>query len=57
MLGTKNMPIEHFFLLSFLLLLFTATPRAYGNSQDRSGIEAAVPAYTTATATPDLSRM
>ena len=44
------------FFLSYLfiyLLAFRATPAAYGSFQARDPIGAVLPAYTTATATPD----
>ena len=44
-----NIPGCHFFFL------FMATPVAYGSSQARGRIGATAEAYTTATATPDLS--
>ena len=39
----------------FFLLLFMAAPAAHGSSQPRDKVRAAAVAYTTATATPDLS--
>ena len=38
---------------SVFVLLFRATLTAYGSSQARGRIGAKLPAYTTATATPD----
>ena len=45
----------HFFVLSFCLFYFRATPVAYGGSQTRGQIRDAATAYTTATAMPDPS--
>ena len=40
----------------FVLFFFRAAPAAYRGSQARGPIGAVVPAYATASATPDLSR-
>ena len=40
-------------LLKILFCLFRAAPMAYESSQARGGTGAVLPAYTTATATPD----
>ena len=49
----RNFLLRPFLL--FFLFLFRATPVAYGSSQARGWIGAAVEAYTTAAATPNLS--
>ena len=43
------------YVFNSFFFLFTAAPEACGSSQARGQIEAAAEAYTTATATPDLS--
>ena len=42
-------------LYLFFFFFFRAAPAAYGSSQARDQIRAIAPAYTKATATPDLS--
>ena len=46
-----------FFKLYIFFFLFIAPPTAYGSSQVRGWIGAAAAAYTTVTATPDLSHI
>ena len=46
-----------YFLLLFLFCLSRAAPEAYGGSQARVTLELQLPAYVTATATPDPSRV
>jgi len=47
-----------FFKIYYLcIFLYTATPAAYGSFRTQDGIWAAAEAYTTATATPDPSRV
>ena len=43
----------NFFFLSFFFCPYMAAPVAYGGSQPRGLIGVLLPAYTTATATPD----
>ena len=49
--GTNYM----FKFLKIIILLFRATPVAYGGSQVRGTVGATLMAYTAATAMPDLS--
>ena len=44
-------------LTFFFFFLFRTLPKAYGSSQARGQIELQLPAYTTATAMPDLSHI
>ena len=44
-------------LYLFILCLFRTALMAYGESQAKNGIELYLPAYTTATAMPDLSHV
>ena len=48
-----------FFFLGyvFIFFYFTALPAAYGSSWARGEIRLQLPAYTTATTTPDLSHV
>ena len=47
----------HIHLFIYLFCLFRAKPTAYGGSQARVKLELQLPAYATATATPDLSHV
>ena len=49
--------IQVFVFCFFCFLLFRATPTAYGGSQVRVELELQLPAYPTATAAPDPSRI
>ena len=49
--------LDHQIWLFILIFIFMAAPAAYGSTQARGQIGAAAGAYTTATATLDLSHI